>query len=154
MTCDNAPQVHAYHDGELPPPERAEVEAHLAGCDPCSSLLNDLRQVSLRVRSAPLPEVATVPFERLYDTWHVARQQGVLRITRWLTAAAAAVLVGSLVLFPSHKGGDDMGSNRVAAAAPSWEAVALMAPVVEDPTATQGEELVAVAQWMAEDLAD
>ena len=112
-----------------------------------------MRDVSIRVRSAPLPEVISVPFERLYDTWHVARDRGVLRIARWLTAAAAAILVGSLVFFPGSKPATE---NKVATTAtiPSWEPVALMAPVVEDPGTTRGEELVEVAQWMADDLAN
>jgi anti-sigma factor RsiW len=151
MTCPNEPQVHAYHDGELPPAERAAAEAHIAACEPCSSLLNDLREISRRIGLAPLPEVAAVGFERLYDTWHAARERGVLRITRWLTAAAAAILVGSLLVLPSDKTNK---SNDLATATPSnWEPVALMAPVVEDPATTRGEELVEVAQWMADDLA-
>jgi anti-sigma factor RsiW len=152
MTCPEVPQVHAYHDGELPPAQRAAVESHIAGCEPCSSFLDDLREISRRVQSAPLPEVVSVPFERLYETWHVARDRGVLRITRWLTAAAAAILVGSLVLFPGNR---PVADEHVATAAvtPSWEPVALMAPVVEDPRTTRGEELVEVAQWMADDLA-
>lgn len=153
MPCPEVPQLHAYHDGELPPVERAAVEAHLETCDPCSSFLNDLREITRRVRSAPLPEVVTVPFERLYDTWHVARDRGVLRIARWLTAAAAAILVGSLVLFPGRGSATDDRAATVGTT-PSWEPVALMAPVVEDPGATRGEELVEVAQWMADDLAN
>lgn len=151
MTCHRAPEVHPYHDGELSLVQRRAVEAHLAECEPCSNLLSDLREISLQIRSAPLPEVSALPFERLYNTWHAAREQGVLRITRWLTAAAAAILVGSLLVFPGSK---PSGNNDLATVQrPSWEPVALMAPVVEDPNTTRGEELVEVAQWMADDLA-
>lgn len=152
MTCPELPELHAYHDRELPPEERAAVEAHVESCDPCSSFLSDLRDISRRIAAAPLPEVV-LPFERLYDTWHVARDRGVLRIARWLTAAAAAILVGSLVLIPGGRPGTDDRAATVGTT-PSWEPVALMAPVVEDPGATRGEELVEVAQWMADDLAN
>lgn len=150
MTCHHAPQVHAYHDGQLPLAQRSAVEGHIAGCEPCSALLNDLREISLRVRAAPLPDGAAIPFERLYDSWRLTRQHGVLRITHWLTAAAAAVLAAALIGLP------DSGSNDTnpitTASTSSWEAVALMAPVVED-NQSPGEELIEVAQWMADDLA-
>src|SRR3954463_16630550 len=99
MTCDHDAQVHAYHDGRLGPIERAALEAHLADCPACAQLLDDLRGVSRLIAAAPLPDVA-VSRDRYYVAWHIARQQGVLRISTWLTGAAAAVLVGSLALWP------------------------------------------------------
>ena len=152
MTCPNAPLVHAFHDGQLPAAARADMDAHLAACGECAELLNDLRAVSRLVGSAPLPHVDAVAFDRFYDVWDAARQRAVLRISSWLTAAAAAVLLGSLVLFPAGER-PSQGELAVANAAlePSWEPVALMAPVVEE-SGTGDAELVQVAQWMADDL--
>jgi anti-sigma factor RsiW len=41
-----------YLDGELPVGERIALEAHLQGCDECSAVLADLRQVIARARMA------------------------------------------------------------------------------------------------------
>ena len=147
MTCPQDSQVHAYHDDELPPARRLAVEAHLAGCDACAALLADLRDVSRRVAAARLPDVSAVPFDRYYGVWDQNRDRGVLRISGWLTAAAAAVLVASLVLFPAAH----TPVETATAAKGSWEPVALMAPVLEPPD--QDDQLVEVAQWMANDLA-
>src|SRR5688572_5353642 len=147
MTCPQIPEVHAYHDDELSPAQRLAVESHLIECDACAALLNDLRQVSRRVAAAPLPDVSAIPFNRYYDVWDQHRDRSVLRISSWLTAAAAAVLVASLVLFPAAH----TPVETATAARGSWEPVALMAPVLETPD--QDDQLVEVAQWMANDLA-
>ena len=148
MTCPQESEVHAYHDGALPPARQVAVEAHLAECGACGALLGELRDISRRVAAAPLPEVSAVPFDRYYDVWDRNRDRGVLRISGWLTAAAAAVLVASLVLFPAAH----TPVETATAAKGSWEPVALMAPVLETPD--QDDQLVEVAQWMANDLAE
>jgi anti-sigma factor RsiW len=154
MSCPHAAIIHAYHDDELPPPARRSAEIHLAECPACAELLNDLRALSRRISAAPLPVVSDVPFDRYHGAWHVVRQRGVLRISGWLTAAAAAVLVATLLSFPSSSPYAPVEALADAAAVrPSWEPVALMAPVVQD-AAGRDEELLAVAQWMAEDLAE
>lgn len=147
MTCPQESQVHAYHDTELSPARRLAVESHLAECGACAALLGDMRDISRRVAAAPLPAVSAIPFDRYYDVWDRSRDRGVLRISSWLTAAAAAVLVASLVLFPAAH----TPVETATAAVGSWEPVALMAPVLETPE--QDDQLVEVAQWMANDLA-
>lgn len=42
-----------YLDGELPADERYAVESHLAGCDQCAAVLEDLRRVVARAQSLP-----------------------------------------------------------------------------------------------------
>jgi len=42
-----------YLDDELPPEERADVEAHLASCDTCAATLDELRAVAVRAASLP-----------------------------------------------------------------------------------------------------
>ena len=153
MSCPQAANIHAFHDGQLPPAARRSAEIHLAECPACAELLDDLRALSRRIGAAPLPGVADVPFDRYYDAWHVVRQRGVLRISGWLTAAAAAVLVATLLSFPSSPYIPVETLATAGPVRPSWEPVALMAPVVDD-AGGRDEELLAVAQWIAEDLAD
>jgi anti-sigma factor RsiW len=55
--------LHAYLDGELPPAERAGLEAHLAQCSACKTLLTEERALLERasallgstVRQQPRP---------------------------------------------------------------------------------------------------
>jgi len=49
--------LSAYLDGELPSAERAELEAHLAGCPECSAVLGQLRDVSKLVKTHGLEPV-------------------------------------------------------------------------------------------------
>ena len=44
-------RLSEYLDEELAPAERREVEAHLAGCDECAAVLDDLRRVIARAQT-------------------------------------------------------------------------------------------------------
>jgi anti-sigma factor RsiW len=46
-------RLSEYLDGELSDGERIALEAHLPGCDECSRVLDDLRQVVARARNLP-----------------------------------------------------------------------------------------------------
>jgi anti-sigma factor RsiW len=46
-------RLSEYLDDELPPAERAALDAHLAGCAACRALLEDLARVRARARSLP-----------------------------------------------------------------------------------------------------
>ena len=147
MTCDRTAQVHAYHDGQLGPAGRADFEDHLAGCDACAQLLGELRGVSRLVSTAPLPRVSGARAQRYYSAWDVSRQRGVLRISSWLTGAAAAVLVGSLVLWPKP---DVNTATAVNESSVAWETVAVMPP--PERGADRPDEFIELAEWIAEDL--
>ncbi len=47
--------LHRYHLGELPPPEAARAEAHLASCEPCQARLEAARAEDEAIASEPLP---------------------------------------------------------------------------------------------------
>ncbi len=53
--------LQAYHDGELPEWQKAEVEAHLAACKACREELQGLQKLSALLRSAPAAEELTAP---------------------------------------------------------------------------------------------
>ncbi len=105
--------LNAFHDGELPPPDRARVEEHLRGCAECGALLADLARAD---RAAGVPDPGTDYWDRfnvrVMD--RVAREadgQGVRVLRpkggwmreqlRYLVPAAAAALVLVIV----HYGG-------------------------------------------------
>lgn len=155
MTCDRTAQVHAFHDGQLGPAARESFEAHLADCAACAQLLGEVRAVSRLIASTSLPEVpGDTSITRYYAAWDASRQRGLLRISSWLTAAAAAVLVGSLVLLqPADTQPGPTGPTAVAVAdAGAWEPVALMPP--PERRGERPDAFIELAQWMAEDLSD
>ena len=147
MGCDRLKEVHDYNDGRMSPGQRDAFEAHLADCPDCARLLHDLRSLSRLIIGARLPEMPSTAASHYYKAWDVAaRQRGLLRISSWLTGAAAAVLLGALVLWPQRQtpAPDVAGSN-------GWEINALMPPSPERP-ADRPDELIELAQWMADDL--
>jgi anti-sigma factor RsiW len=152
MSCERAAQVHAYHDRQLGPAGREAFELHLENCSECVALLGELRAISQAIADAPLPMVAAQMNERLYDAWYVAQQRGVLRMSSWLTGAAAAVLIGALLLTPRGSTSSDTGSVAQAPQANTWEAAALMPP--PERAGDRPDEYVELAQWIASDLAD
>src|SRR5437016_3397453 len=125
MSCDNIARVHAFYDDEMSLSQRGEFEAHLQTCGDCRQLLAELRRTSALIASAPLAEMPPAVMARLTNTWHSVREQaserGVMRIAGWLTAAAAAVLIGALLVWPHPR------DEGLRAAAP-WQAAAVMPP--------------------------
>ena len=155
MSCDRAAQVHAYHDRQLGPAAREALEPHLASCSECATLLGELRAISQAIADAPLPPMrATAQLnERLYDAWYVAQQRGVLRMSSWLTGAAAAVLIGALLLTPKGNTPGDISTVATSAQqSNTWEATALMPP--PERAMERPDEYVELAQWIASDLSD
>src|SRR5437016_10608822 len=46
VDCENKVRLDAYHDGELPPAEQSDVEAHLRDCPSCAAELAAIRRMS------------------------------------------------------------------------------------------------------------
>ena len=154
MSCDRLAQVHAYHDGELSSvAERSAVEAHVASCGPCAELLAELRSLSALLAEVPLPDAAdAAPTSRYYGAFHKAQgqmQRGVLRLSGWMTAAAAVVIAVTLLRTPTPL--DTAGSQSALLPPPIWQQSSVM-PADEQEGERANGELVLVAQWMADDL--
>ena len=154
MSCDRTAQVHLYHDDELlDPAGRAAVEAHVRTCGECAAVLGELRRLSRAVDEAPLREPAADVLARLRRANPVAARQAMLRTTRWMTAAAAVVMVAATVAGPVLRSVNRTAVVTVseAPAGGDWELATLMVrpePVRGEP----GLEFVQAAQWMADGL--
>lgn len=151
MPCEIEHRLQAYHDRELSSADRAAIDLHLAQCAPCRDSLAQLQQFSTLISAAPPPALPASARIRFYAAWDDAqsfRDRSVLRIASWLTAVAAAILVGGLISlnWPNNTGGTP---NRIG----QWETVAVLPPA--DVSAENGSttELIRVAQWQADDLA-
>jgi len=77
LTCrEIADFLMAYDDGELPPPERAVFDAHLAVCPDCVAYLQSYRAtVALGKQAFRDGDAATAVPERLVDAILAARKQ-------------------------------------------------------------------------------
>ncbi len=100
MTCTEMDaRIDALLDGELPDDERAEVEAHLAGCAACAALHADLVALRNRARATPReippPPAVWEAVERLTarDSRLATRESRRSPRSPWYLAAAAVLLV-------------------------------------------------------------
>jgi len=105
MACDEYKGLlSALLDGELPPEERARVEAHLETCPECRQLLEELR--ALDTQLAALPGVAASPdfdarLGKRIRRPRILTFRPTMRIA-WAAAAVVLVAVG-LGLFLSAR---------------------------------------------------
>jgi anti-sigma factor RsiW len=109
--CEREPTVGAYHDGELSEAAREAFEAHLATCPSCAAELERVRAVSrwmepLRtpvLSAAEKDELATTAIHAVADDDEAQANRmriepgRTVRWARWVTAAAAAVFLFSVV---------------------------------------------------------
>jgi hypothetical protein len=118
-------RLSEYLDDELSPGERAQVEAHLAGCNGCRTVLDELRGVAARAASLPptppsadlWPGIAA----RLERRGSVTpfRERAARRfsftIPQLAAAAAALMLVSGGAVWLAQYGGDTTSLRPVAA---------------------------------------
>src|SRR2546421_11214269 len=98
--CEHPTEIHAYHDGELSAPRRAEFEAHLAACDECRRELHELRQMARLLVAAPMPQLPAYLPARIVSSFESARNakdSGLRKLAGWLNAAAAVILLAATV---------------------------------------------------------
>jgi anti-sigma factor RsiW len=100
--CDRA-RINAYHDGELTAEQRRTVEVHLASCETCATELARLREIARLFAGHALSTDAMPPaaLEQLHaavgDAFeqHTRGTYEVLRLTRFVTGLAAAIMVAA-----------------------------------------------------------
>ena len=138
MSCSWSIDVERYYDGELTPTAAARVEQHLRECPECRAFHAELGRLSELLAAAPLAAIGPAAVRRLQEARRTAaRDWGIRRAAGFLTAAAAAVLVGALLTWPAE-------SNNAGEVA-LWQTAAVMPP-------GEGGPLLLAAQWMADDL--
>jgi hypothetical protein len=120
-------RLSAYLDAELPPGERTEVEAHLAGCPECASLLADMRAVDAAANG--LPAEAPEGYFDAFPSRVVARLGAALpapartrRLPAWTWAAAAAVLLAVVAPLTLRHSAPGPASTTTASSRPAFEA--------------------------------
>lgn len=143
--CEQSIQVHRYHDGYLTAQARDELDQHMATCAECAALLADLRGLSRVLGAAPRAQLPTGAVERIVQSRQRVLDRGVLRIATWLTAAAASIVLATLLIQPAQQ----PPVRETTASAALWQTRAVMPPDEMDNSST---ELLVVAQWMTDEL--
>jgi anti-sigma factor RsiW len=155
VDCGNRVRLDAYHDGELSPAERSDVEAHLRDCPSCAAELAAIRRTSGAFADAAPREPSHEQLLRLARS--VRAEPSDARMLLGLfrgTAVAAAVLLACALAGGAYL------SRRTKAAA--HEAMVLdhvatwphPAAFATDPVSDgrQSEQQLWLAQWIADDL--
>ena len=155
VDCENRIRLDAYHDGELSPAERSDVEAHLRDCPSCAAHLAAIRRVSGAFADTTPREPSHEQLLQLARSVRAERSDArmLLRLFRGTAVAAAVLLACALA-------GAEYLSQRTKAAAheamvldhmATWSQPAAFAT---DPVSDEhrSEQQVRLAQWIANDL--
>ena len=137
VDCENRVRLDAYHDGELSPAERSDIEAHLRDCPSCAAELAAIRGLSGAFADTTPREPSHGQLLQLARGVRAEPPDArmLLRLFRGTAVAAAVLLACSLA-------GATYLSQRTRAAA--HEAMVL------DQVATRSQP--GLAQWIADDL--
>ena len=108
--CEREPTVGAYHDGELSGAAREAFEAHLAACPSCAAELKRVRAVSRWMEPLRTPVLLPEDKDELAAALRAVAEEDseeadrmriapgrTVRWARWVTGAAAAVFLFSVV---------------------------------------------------------
>ena len=155
VDCENPVRLDAYHDGELSPAQRSDVEAHLRDCPSCAAELAAIRRVSGAFAQTPPPQPSHEQLLQLARSVRADPYDGrmFLRLFRGTAVAATVLLACALA-------GAVYLSQRTRAAAHEAMVLDHMATwsqrsaVATDPVSDErlSEQQVALAQWIADDL--
>ncbi|MEY4938394.1 MAG: hypothetical protein RIQ93_129 [Verrucomicrobiota bacterium] len=139
MDCRQAQhQIFAERDGALDSIPRAELAAHLAQCDPCRALANDLtatveawRDSTAQVKAPDaLVEWQKVRREIRGGVQASGRRRGAVAWLAWPVAAAAAIAGALFVASPFRDDSPSAPAGDVSRANPSPAAGAVESTVV------------------------
>lgn len=155
--------LSALIDGELDPPTRMRVTAHVKSCAHCAAELEALREVADFAAGAEFDEIrddelsrAHFRIDELVDrSMHDLDDRPILRIGGWIALVAASLLVvcGTwLAVLPREK----PAVAKTPSPAPEWEQVAMSLRVDPLPTATDATTTqfadARFADWMIDGL--
>ncbi len=155
IDCKNLVRLNAYHDGELSPAQRSDVEAHLRDCPSCVAELAAIRRISGAFTDSPPPQPSQ---EQLLRLARIVRAEPydarvLLRLFRATSIAATVLLALSLATsaYLSHRTRSAAHEAMVLDHVAIWSQPAAYAT---DPVTDQrlSEQQLALAQWIADDL--
>src|SRR5438045_162722 len=155
VECENRVRLDAYHDGELPPAERSNVEAHLRDCPSCAAELAAIRRMSGAFADTAPREPSHEQLLELARSVRAERSDDrmLFRLFRGTAVAASVLLACALAgaMYLSQRTKSAAHEAMVLDHLAIWSQAA--APAL-DPLSDvrQSERQVRLAQWIADDL--
>jgi len=142
--CGYQEWLSPYHDGELAPARRRELEPHVAACNRCAEELRRLRALSRVLADAERPAAPAGMMERLHAAVDAVAPGSIIALCRSVSLAAALLLVLCAALLLSGR----LPALEPDAQPAAWE----VAAVALDPDLAPGgaEELTTL--WVTSDL--
>jgi anti-sigma factor RsiW len=158
--CSYSDKVGAYHDGELDPSARMQMEIHISHCRTCAAELASLKAMS-QLLTVAQPRLSQMSAHRLHNRAQMAMDEGLVRFARVVSGIAAVILVAASAGLVYRSSQAQMLSpgmtpaNTVAVAAstevnPPWVEV----PVATDNDATLIAESSPVAVYYLSDASE
>jgi anti-sigma factor RsiW len=153
-TCNQSADLERYHDGELSSEHTARMKQHIASCQACQSELASLERLTALLVDVPMPELRPLALEQLHQQLdrHITgrlnqqAERGVMRLAKWLTAAAAVILlVSSMQLFLMQTAPASDGNPSLA-----WEMSNAM--LSQESTTGGVSDEHSFAAWIVSDL--
>lgn len=121
--CPRERDIQLLHDGELPEPQRRELESHLASCPVCAEEFAGLQRFSRKFQSLPIEPMPVQVEHRAKAVWAQRQHREIERLVAWFSAAAAVLLVGSLIHWPANV--EEIAIVTGTNAPSSWELAAI-----------------------------
>lgn len=144
MSCEQHNLIQAYYDGQVAQDEALIAQLHLSRCAECRELYGSLKQVSAVVRDTPMRRPSEMTMARLNGSIALRQDRTVRRFTGWLTSAAAALVVGVMLLSPS-------GQTQPAAYGQASDDAVVNLAMFHRSTSDEPEVMLA-ARWITVDL--
>jgi hypothetical protein len=95
--CPDTTSLQQYFDREMPRDARRALAIHVRRCGPCRDVLRGFASVRRAIRSIPLPGPTSIALARAREELSRLRQVELIGWLRRWTAAAAAVLIVSML---------------------------------------------------------
>ncbi len=150
--CPEELRLSAYHDGELPAADRADVDRHLLGCPPCRAYVADLGRTSAWLATAAAASVAglsPLARARLHRRVDATLEQGLVRFGWRLSGLAAAVVLAGSAWMTWAAGAAAPAGTATVATLPPW--VAVQAAAGADPVSASQPPATPAAAWYLAD---
>jgi anti-sigma factor RsiW len=139
-------EISAFLDGALAAPERARVDAHLAGCVSCRREFEGFRHMKLVLSSAPrknMPAELALSLERRFVTG-APRWRTIVKPAFWIPAGAVAAAVLTVGLWVNRaRAADELPLEPLLAAHARYSAEALV-PEEHLVASTYSDQLAAL----------
>lgn len=106
-TCERSEALRDYAFDELPTPERATMERHIAACESCDSELRAIQLTTATLRAIPdreVPQRIAFVSDKIFEPSPVARFfRGFFTSGAQLGFASACLLAGAIIFSAMHR---------------------------------------------------